>query len=238
MVNQNNTNVSVITLNYDTLPEQAFHILYKQNYYIDYCTDFINYNLSDIFSDYNFWINPRKPLPIKNSKEPEIIKILKIHGSLNWKYCNCCNQVLLTPWDKEIDLHRNKFLGYTYPEKEVFDIICPIDNNEFQTLILPPSYVKNLNHPVLSFLRNEAGKEIRNTKKIVVIGYSLPSSDIHIKALLKKNIKPETQMLVINPRISNTFRAKFTSITSNVIFLETDFQSILSDISYHKIIFD
>lgn len=185
-VYKNNPNISVITLNYDTLLEQAFKSLFYKNFYIDYCLHLMNYEKYQELEKHHFWINPREPLPVKDEANPKLIKIIKVHGSLNWKYCNCCNQVLLTPWDTKIDLQRNKFLGTSYPEGETYEFYCPVDGNEFQTLIMPPTYVKNLSQTILASLRNEAAREIRCAKKIVFIGYSLSNADIHIKALLKK----------------------------------------------------
>ena len=63
----------------------------------------------------------------------------------------------------------------------------PMDGTKFQTLILPPSYIKTLNNPVISQLFSEASREIRATRRIVFIGYSLSDGDVHIKALFKKH---------------------------------------------------
>lgn len=227
-VENSNKNISIITLNYDTLLEQAFNNLYTKNNYIDYCNHFMNYEYIDKLSNYHFWVNPREPLPIKGENNPHLFKILKIHGSLNWKYCNCCNQVLLTPWDRKIDLHRNKFLGYTYPDKKEYEFLCPIDDTEFSTLIMPPTFVKNLNQPILSHLRNEASREIRAAKKIIIIGYSLSYSDIHIKAMLKKNLSPDTEIIVINPRINEKVTQRFESVSSKIKFLQLSFEDFLN----------
>lgn len=227
-IEETNKNISILTLNYDTLLEQAFNSLYMQNNYIDYCSHFMNYEYIDKLSNYHFWVNPREPLPIKAGKLPHLFKIIKIHGSLNWKYCNCCNQVLLTPWDRKIDLKKNKFLGYTYPDNKEYEFLCPIDNTEFQTLIMPPTFVKNLKQPILSHLRNEASREIRAAKKIIIIGYSLSYADIHIKALLKKNLSPETEIVVINPKINLKIKQKFESLSNNIHFVKSSFEELLN----------
>ena len=187
-IKKHNSNISIITLNYDTLLEQAFDFLYKNFGYIDYCTHLMNFDKSDKLKNFRFWTNPREPIIVENDENPIPIKIIKLHGSLNWKYCNCCNQTLLTPWDRKIDLDYGKFLGYTYPDNVEYEYVCPLDGTEFQTLILPPTYLKSLNQPVFSQLVSEAGREIRATKKIVFIGYSLSDADIHIKALFQKQL--------------------------------------------------
>lgn len=227
-VKKTNKNISFITLNYDTLLEQAFNNLYKKNNYIDYCTHFMNYEYIDKLLNYHFWINPREPLPYKNENTPHLFKIIKIHGSLNWKYCNCCNQVLLTPWDRKIDLMKNKFLGYTYPDNKEYEFLCPIDDTEFQTLIMPPTFVKNLDQPVLSQLRNEAAREIRAAKKLIIIGYSMSYADIHIKALLKKNLNPNTEIIVVNPKENSQVMQKFNSLSDNIKFMKMTFEELLN----------
>lgn len=222
-------NSSVITLNYDPLLEHAFGFLFKRQCYIDYCIPLMNYLKTKELSQFNFWINPREPVKVDEGIEPLAYKIIKLHGSLNWKYCNCCGQTLLTPWDRVIDLNRGKFLGYTYPEKQEYEFRCPIDGTEFQTLIVPPSHLKTLYHPIISQLINEAAREIRTTKKIVFVGYSLSDADIHIKALFKKHITPATEIIVINPKKREMLELNYKSLSKNVSFYYASFEEMLQE---------
>lgn len=230
-------NSSIITLNYDTLLEQAFDHLYKKVGYIDYSIPFMNYEKLPQLKQYNFWINAREPVQVEAGEKPLPFKILKIHGSLNWKYCNCCNQTLLTPWDRKIDLNKGKFLGYTYPEKLEYEYICPIDGTEFQTLIMPPSYLKFLNHPVISQLMTESSREIRIAKKIVFVGYSLSNADIHIKALFKKNITPDKELIVINPKKRESLELNYKSLNRNAKFIESNFEDFAQNNELIDLIF-
>lgn len=228
-VSRYNPNTSIITLNYDTLLEQAFEFLFKKFGYIDYCLPLMNYEKQSNLNLYNFWINPRVPVKVEEDENPVPIKIIKLHGSLNWKYCNCCNQTLLTPWDRKIDLNEGKFLGYTYPDKKEYEFLCPQDGTRFQTLIMPPSYIKSLQHPVISQLISEAAREIRATRKLVFVGYSLSDADVHIKALFKKNISADTEMIVINSKQKESLELIYKSITKNVKFIYMSFEELVRD---------
>lgn len=224
-----NPNTSIITLNYDTLLEQAFDHLFKKHGYIDYSIPLMNYEKLPQIKQYNFWVNPKEPVEVEENENPLPFKILKLHGSLNWKYCNCCNQTLLTPWDRNIDLNKGKFLGYTYPDKQEYEYICPIDGTEFQTLIVPPSYLKILRHPVISQLMTEASREIRNAKKIVFVGYSLSNADIHVKALFKKHVNPDKELVVINPKKKESLELNYKSLNRNAKFIDRNFEDFVSD---------
>ncbi len=224
-----NSNVSIITLNYDTLLEQAFEFLFKEFGYLDYSIRFMNYEHLPELKPFNFWINTTEPVKITHNESPVPIKLIKLHGSLNWKYCNCCNQVLLTPWDRKIDLNRGKFLGYTYPEKNVYEYTCPLDGTDFQTLIMPPSFLKPLSHPVLSQLLSDASREIRITKKIVFIGYSMSDTDIHIKALFKKQLNKNVKVYVVNHRKTEALKRKYLSISDNVEFIDVSFEDLVQN---------
>jgi NAD-dependent SIR2 family protein deacetylase len=224
-----NPNTSIITLNYDTLLEQAFEFFFKTHGYIDYCIPLMNYEKLSELKQYNFWINPREPVFVDENENPFPFKIVKLHGSLNWKYCNCCNQTLLTPWDRKIDLNKGKFLGYTFPDKQEYEYRCPLDGTEFQTLIMPPSYLKLLHHPIITQLMNEASREIRNAKKIVFAGYSLSDADLHIKALFKKSLTPEKEIFVINPKKKESFELNYKSLNRSAQFIELPFEEFVED---------
>jgi hypothetical protein len=68
----------------------------------------------------------------------------------------------------------------------------------YETLLIPPSHIKNLKSPLIALLFNEALKEIRCSKKIVFIGYSFPEADVHFKALLKRELLIKKSMLLIH----------------------------------------
>jgi NAD-dependent SIR2 family protein deacetylase len=224
-----NRNISIITLNYDTLLEQAFDFLFQKHGYIDYSIHLMNYDKLSELKEFNFWINPREPILIQPGEDPVPIKIIKLHGSLNWKYCNCCNHTLLTPWDRKIDLNRGKLIGHTFPDEKQYDYYCPIDRTEFQTLIMPPSYIKSLNNPVVTQLFAEASREIRTSRKIVFIGYSLSDADVHIKALFKKHLNPDVDLVVVNPKRSANFRHHYHALSVNAMFVQRSFENLVKD---------
>ncbi len=227
IIKQYNSNISILTLNYDTMLEQAFEASFEKFGYLDYCIHLMNYDKREKLKSFGYWIDPRQPVEVAKNYSPVPIKIIKLHGSLNWKYCNCCNQTLLTPWDKDIDLNKGKFTGYTFPDREKYIYLCPIDGTEFETLILAPSFAKRLNQPVISQLMSEAAREIRSTKKIVFIGYSLSSADFHIRALFKKQLEDDVKIYVINTRNAVTHKLKYRSLTNNIEFINSSFEDMV-----------
>ena len=230
-IQKHNSNISILTLNYDTLLEQAFDFLFKKFGFIDYCTHLMNYDKIDELKKFNFWINPKEPveIDIEGDYNPVPIKIIKLHGSLNWKYCNCCNQTLLTPWDRTIDLHKGKFLGFTYPDNEEYEYVCPLDGTEFQTLIMPPSYLKSLKQPVISQLFSEASREIRDAKKIVFVGYSLSDADVHIKALFRKQLRADQEVVVVNNKKAKVLKNKYFALAKNMKYIQCSFEDMVND---------
>lgn len=234
VVSETNRNVSVVTMNYDTLLDEAFDFLHPYKAYIDYCIELMNYHHYDDISASDWWVNPREPVPVWDGGDPKPIKLIKLHGSLNWKYCNCCNQVLLTAWDTKIDLNSMSFKGYIHasgenPETKEFDLSCPLDGNSFDTFIVPPSHIKDLSHPAINKLLDETAIEIRKAKKIVFIGYSFPEADVHIKALFRKNLKNDSEVHVIDPFLNDSIRSNYKSLSAQPVFYEKSFEQFVAE---------
>lgn len=78
-----NRNISVVTMNYDTLIDESFDFLYPDRAYIDYCIELMNYHHYDDISAFDWWVNPREPVPVWDGGDPKPIKLIKIHGALN-----------------------------------------------------------------------------------------------------------------------------------------------------------
>lgn len=233
-ISENNRNVSVVTMNYDTLLDESFDFLYPYKGYIDYCIELMNYHYPRKIEASGWWDNPREPISVWGDTDPKPIKLIKVHGSLNWKYCNCCNQVLLTAWDTDIDLSSMGFKGYIYascenPESEEFDLVCPLDGNKFDTFIVPPSHIKELSHPVINKLLDEAAIEIRKARKIVFVGYSFPEADVHIKALLKKNLNTDSEIYIVDPFLNEQIKSNYKSISTNTKFFDKTFQNFINE---------
>lgn len=149
-----------ITTNYDILIDNALTSLYAKNVMLDYGIDFTN------FDDPGGWTAP----------DERAAKLYKVHGSLNWLYCNTCNTVTLTPKEKGIIRLITDFRECSCPSCE--SVIVPI--------IVPPTYFKDMSNVFLSTVWHRAEQALRKVDHLVFCGYSFPDADIHIKYLVKR----------------------------------------------------
>ncbi len=216
---EHNPNISILTLNYDTLLEEAFKSSYPEAGYIDYGIYFINYEMQEE----NDWVRPNR---VQN---PAPVKIMKAHGSLNWKYCNCCNQVLLTPWDTKINLLAGGLPGNHVPSAGSNKYHCPIDGSYLETLIIPPSHIKKISHPIVSQVLNQALREIRLCRKVIFVGYSFPDADVHFKALFKKSLLSQKELVVVNRSISDNLKFNYKSLSPEVRFTQSSFADFVGN---------
>jgi len=142
-----------ISLNYDLIIDNAL-MKYKA---VDYGIDF------------------------KNKKRPKSggIKLLKIHGSLNWLYCPKCHSVKITPKIKSAFrlLALNIALN--------FGLVCRSCNTPLETIIIPPTFYKDFSNKFIKKVFLEAYKVLTEAEKIFICGYSLPDADTHFRYLLK-----------------------------------------------------
>lgn len=185
--------VSVISLNWDGLLEDAFFSvlrdlggLHKAD--IDYCV-------------YTVPIFPHVPhIPSTKQKASGIanFKLLKLHGSVNWFRCPSSNRI---------------YTSVGLPPKEALSVclkpgISPFsleyqDSREnrcrpmLERFIVTPTFSKTFDLPHIQNIWQNAFLELRQATKVVFIGYSLPDADYHFKTLVRRAVRPETEIHVV-----------------------------------------
>ena len=218
---------AIISINYDTTLAKSFECLYPFNCYIDYCNDLINYDYHQV-TPQELWVNPRGQLISYNKLNPKVFKLIKLHGDLDWLYCNCCHQL-------KINILPNI-------EEKIFttsyNLKCSFDGNYMQHLLRPPSLNTKLEHPILISLRREALRELQYCKKVIFIGYSLPEADVDIKTLLIQSKISNKECIVINPDTSLKFKNKFLNLNPNTKFIHKTFEELLKNKKYFKSILE
>ncbi|MDE5553408.1 MAG: SIR2 family protein [Malacoplasma sp.] len=155
---------SILTTNWDTVLEIAFRKTNKA-----------------------FWTN------LEDDKTA-LVKILKLHGSINWFKCNCCGEYQIAEYGKIADY---LFDDSKIEKCEKCDITAKSSQVLLQPDIITPTMLKSLDSKLFREIWAQAATELEKANKITFIGYSLPQADFEIRYLLRKHIKKQTQIDVV-----------------------------------------
>lgn len=214
--------IGVITTNYDTLIDEAFDAIYPKSL-IDYCLDFVNFRHPEAGIPFDWWIDPKKPTESFGENKLTRIKLVKLHGSLNWKYCSCCGQVALTPWQHEYNLKLDTFKSFM----DIQVTECPFDGNRLASLLQMPTHLKSNHNFIFNKLYDEASYLVGNTKQLVFVGYSFPEADVHIRALVRRCFSDDGRIIVINKSRAKDLRHRYEGLTKNVDYYEYTFEKFV-----------
>ncbi len=119
-------------------------------------------------------------------------RLIKLHGSLNWFYCETCQDVQLTNIKKTVE----SFLKDEVPYPVI--AVCRICHGQRRGLLVPPLAMKFDMAPPLTRLLQDAHKAFENADLIVVVGFSFSEADLYISRMLSKSMQlSETQKLVV-----------------------------------------
>lgn len=183
-------NISIITMNWDAYLEKSLYQLCEKHnnsnkrrkIYPDLC-----------FYDYCYDSGEKRIVSTHiKAKGHRNIKLLKLHGSINWLTCPYCGRVFV---DYKQDIAINEMLTECY---------CPICYNEFKgdspqlhSILITPTFLKDLNNLHIKNIWHNALIDLTEATKVVFIGYSFPDADFEMRCLLKKALKPETEIDVV-----------------------------------------
>jgi NAD-dependent SIR2 family protein deacetylase len=210
---------SIITFNYDLLLDYA---LYKQKLNVNYCLDEVN---KDKVSQ---------------------VKLMKLHGSLNWfTQVDEKNDVVPLYLD---DIFKDiKYYFNPGGEDKIF-FIDPIKwlsekNNKYnekniipEPILVPPTFNKiEYNKSILNVWR-QTSLELTKAENILICGYSHPETDNFFKYLFALGISGESiikRIVVYDPDQGVNEKYKKIlgrSLAERYIFKETYFQSFVEDL--------
>lgn len=151
----------IVTFNYDLVIEEAFEDAKIWNPIDGYCAE-IQGKTHDWCRK---WLDERKYLPITKSK----ILLLKLHGSMNW-FVHPNGQIKIKPRP----FYVRAFKGVPVREK---------------ISILAPGWNKRIDRVPYRHFWEEAYRQIEKCGRLVIIGYSLPETDLLAQALFCEVIR-------------------------------------------------
>lgn len=181
--------VSVISTNWDILLDNS---IYRT----------IQYNSEDAVVDYCCYISSLD----KNDKtvKPGLevlgrggfnVKLLKIHGSLNWLQCPRCMR-LYVGFDKKHAMYNFentqscRHCDNNFPEET--------GRHKLYSNLIMPTFIKDFTNPQYKIIWQNAGIEISEADKLVFIGYSLPNADFEMRQLLSRMTRKNAHVEVVD----------------------------------------
>lgn len=179
--------ISVITTNWDILLDLALREQLKIN------------NRGVI--DYMCYVSSLKDDPtikpgIQALTEGQfIVKLLKIHGSINWLNCPKCQRIFIDFYRRVIDygVFREATCKYCAKEYSGDLELSP----RLRPMLLMPTFLKDLSNFQTKLIWRNSGIEISEANRIVFIGYSFPFADFEFRQILFRNVQRHTKIDVI-----------------------------------------
>tara|TARA_R110002095_G_scaffold216296_1_gene212901 strand:- start:17 stop:715 length:699 start_codon:yes stop_codon:yes gene_type:complete len=119
------------------------------------------------------------------------IKLLKLHGSLNWLQCSRCLRVY-------IDFNENIFKEKTVRCRHCDENYGTQIAHQLSSNLIMPTFLKDLSNPQYKLIWQNAGIELSEAARIVFIGYSLPQADFEMRQLLSRMVRNDAAIEVID----------------------------------------
>lgn len=181
--------VSVISANWDILLDNSIYEALRSGDHdavVDYCCYISSRDESD---------ESIKPGLEKLGQGGFNVKLLKLHGSLNWLQCPRCMRLYARFFKKDgvldyDNLESCRHCDSNFPEE--------LDNHKLASNLIMPTFIKDLSNPQYKIIWQNAGIEISEADKIVFIGYSLPNADFEMRQLLSRMTRKSAVIEIVD----------------------------------------
>jgi hypothetical protein len=183
--------LSIISLNWDILLDNALHKAlladnpaqgdYDPFGVVDYCCYISSLNPNDTRVRAGLW-----SLGCKGFN----VKLLKLHGSMNWLQCPNCQRLFVGFGPKLRFLDRTGRENCRHCQRNGTP-------NTLRGSLVMPTFLKDLSNFQIKLVWQNAGVELREARRLVFIGYSLPYADFEFRQLLSRTIHPSAAIDVV-----------------------------------------
>jgi len=130
---------------------------------------------------------------IRGATKNNAVKLIKMHGSINWFYCEDC-QGLQMPSVQDMRESTGKEIPYPLTG------MCPHCLSTSKQFIVPPTALKYLAYPPIVQVWDEGRAAFETARMYVVVGYSLSDADDYLAKMLLKAVgdDPEKHLVIVD----------------------------------------
>ena len=190
---QENDPFAIISLNWDSVLENGMSWFIKECGHLPADVDYCCYT-NPLSKDSRHKSSlSQKALGIYN------LKVLKLHGSINWILCPNCNR-LYTGLGEAPEVMAQYVIGKGCPacnELELSEKERGLEGPLLEPFIITPTFVKEFDNAHIQMVWHNAYIELREADKVVFVGYSLPEADYHLRTLLKRAIQAHAKIEIV-----------------------------------------
>jgi NAD-dependent SIR2 family protein deacetylase len=144
-----------------------------------------------------------------SARTEKSVDLLKIHGSINWSYCDSCHEV------REFDLLQQKRAFNDDSHSYAVIGICKRCGGQRRPLLIPPLGFKFVMFPNLIRLWNSARERIEASELIVVVGYSFSEADGYVNKIIERSmtVNAKQRLIIIDTNFSlvETLRSRYSA---------------------------
>ena len=184
--------LSIISLNWDILLDNQLHWSLEERHpgmfgdydpfgVVDYCCYVSSLDAGDPRIRSGLW-----SLGCRGYN----VKLLKLHGSMNWLQCPNCQRLFLQFGVKEEILERVGNARCRHCQKSGYD-------NLLAGSLIMPTFLKDLTNFQIKLVWQNAGVELMEARRLVFIGYSLPHADFEFRQLLSRMVHRDATIEVV-----------------------------------------
>jgi len=118
------------------------------------------------------------------------VKLLKVHGSMNWLQCSHCQQLFVS-FDEKVNIPN--FINAKLCRRcSKFYVDATLQGS-----LVMPTFLKDLSNFQIKLVWQNAAVELMEADRLVFIGYSLPHADFEFRQLLSRMVRKDAEIHVV-----------------------------------------